>query len=71
MSPLVVLIPILLPIAGGLLMLPMKMKEKTGNLYCEILTVLTSLCVWAVLLWGEPGRVEIFSFTRGFFRGFL
>ena len=67
MSPVFLLIPILLPIAGGLAMLirPLK-KEKKRRICCEVVALLTSACVWAAALWVQRDSVTIYSFTRGF-----
>ena len=67
MSPVFLLIPILLPIAGGLAMLirPLK-KDKKRRICCETLALLTSACVWAAALWVQRDSVTIYSFTRGF-----
>ena len=67
MSPLFLLIPILLPIAGGLVLLirPVE-KEMPRRIWCEAVACTTSVCVWAAALFMQPGPVTVYSFTRGF-----
>ena len=67
MSPLFLLIPILLPIAGGLAMLIRPItKDKNRRIWCEAVACATSACVWAAALWVQREPVTIYSFTRGF-----
>ncbi len=67
MSPVFLLIPILLPIAGGLAMLIRPLEsEKKRRICCEAVALLTSACVWAAALWVQRDSVTIYSFTRGF-----
>ena len=48
MSPLFLLIPILLPLAGGLAMLVRPIKNVTRRrIWCEAVTCAASACVWA------------------------
>jgi len=63
---LIYLVVILLPILGGLAILPLHFKKDlTRNLYAEGIVCLTSVLVWIVLV-EDPGWVEVYSFTRGF-----
>lgn len=67
MHPLFVLVPILLPILGGVLILQFPaMDRRKLYLYAEGIVVLTSLCVWAVILFMSRDPVTIYSFTSGF-----
>ena len=67
MSPLFLLVPIALPIAGGLAMLirPIENDIKR-SIWCEAVACVTSACVWAAALWAPRYSVTVYSFTRGF-----
>ncbi len=67
MSPFFLLLPILLPLIGGVLLIPICFKQdRPRNLYSEAVVVLTSGSVWLCLinLWGKP--LTVYSFTSGF-----
>ena len=69
MSPLFLLIPILLPIIGGFLLIPLRIpmdRDKVRNIYTEVITCLTSVFVWAALLWVRREPIVLYSFTRDF-----
>ena len=67
LSPLFLLIPILLPIAGGMAMLIRPIRaEKQRRIWCEFISCVTSVCVWAAVLFAERDSVTVYSFTRGF-----
>ena len=67
MSPLFLLIPILLPLAGGLAMLVRPIKNVTRRrIWCEAVTCAASACVWAAALFVRRDPVSVYSFTRGF-----
>ena len=67
MSPLFLIVPILLPIAGGfILLLWNPAGSRARNLYSMSVVCLTSLAVWAALYLVNPGSVELYSFTSGF-----
>ena len=69
MSPLFLLVPILLPIIGGFLLIPLRIpmgRDKLRNIYGEVIVCLTSITVWAAILWVRREPVELYSFTRGF-----
>ena len=67
MSPLFLLIPILLPLAGGLAMLVRPIKNvKRRRIWCEAVTCAASACVWAAALFVRRDPVSVYSFTRGF-----
>lgn len=62
-----VLISIILPIAGGIILLGRKqMKEMRRRIWCEAIVCLNTVLVWSVLLAGDLNAFRIFSFTRGF-----
>ena len=69
MNPLFLLVPILLPIIGGFLLIPLRIpmkRDKLRNIYSEVIVCLTSITVWAAILWVRREPVELYSFTRGF-----
>ena len=67
MSPLFLLIPIALPIAGGLAMLIRPIENDIKRrIWCEAVACVTSVCVWAAALLIPHSSVEVYSFTRGF-----
>ena len=64
MNPIFPLIAILLPIVGGALMPPLKIREGTPlRIYVACVTVATSLLCWAMLLFCPEERVELIAFT--------
>ncbi len=61
------LMPVLLPIAGGSVLFFYKFKnEKSRNLYLEIIAVLTSLFIWFDLYSYRGAAHTLYSFTSGF-----
>ena len=67
LSPIFLLIPILLPLAGGLAMLirPIK-RDLTRRIWCEAVACAASVCVFAAAAFVEREPVTIYSFTGGF-----
>ncbi|MBQ9613937.1 MAG: proton-conducting membrane transporter [Lachnospiraceae bacterium] len=67
MHPVFLLISILLPLAGGFLILPLKFtQDRRRNIYCEIIACLTTVLVWMMILAGSRDPFTIYSFTDGF-----
>ena len=67
MSPFFLMIPVLLPVAGGgLLFLHRFREDRNRELYTEAVVCLTSVLVWTALFLVKPGKAEIYSFTGGF-----
>ncbi len=67
LSPLFLLLPILLPVIGGFLILPLHFQEdRKRNLYAETIVILTSVLVWIAIFAVRREPVELYSFTRGF-----
>ena len=67
MSPLFLLLPILLPVAGGFLLIPWDpASKKTRNCFSMALVCITSILVWAALLTVGQESIEVYSFTKGF-----
>ena len=67
MSPFFLMIPVLLPVAGGgLLFLRRFREDRNRELYTEAVVCLTSVLVWTALFLVKPGKAEIYSFTGGF-----
>ena len=67
MSPFFLMIPVLLPVAGGSLLFLHRFREdRNRELYTEAVVCLTSVLVWAALFLVQPGKAEIYSFTGGF-----
>ena len=66
MSQYWILVAILLPIIGGIFtpLLPFK-KRNYMLLYLEVLTVVTSLIVWGLLLGGVTEAFHVVYFVRG------
>lgn len=67
LSPLMILVPVLLPVIGGflILFLPFK-KDQSRNIYSEIVALSTTLFVWLILLFADRGTANIYSFMQGF-----
>ena len=67
MNPLFLLVPITLPLLGGLVMLvrPIK-KTMPRRIWCEAVACATSVCVWISLLFVRRDPVTVYSFIRGF-----
>lgn len=67
MNSLFILAPIVVPFIGGLSLLFLKVRDdRVREIYSEIIVVLTSVCVWLVLVYGSRDPVHIYSFTDGF-----
>ena len=67
MSSLFLLLPIFIPILGGFLLIPLKLKkDKIRNIYAEAVVCLTSILVWVAILTVSRDPVELYSFTQGF-----
>ena len=67
MNPLFLLIPIVLPIFGGLALLIRPVENDIKRrILCEAVACVTSACVWAAALWMPHRPVTVYSFTRGF-----
>ncbi len=67
MNSLFLIVPILLPLAGGLAILLLQFKtEKSRMIFTETVAVLTSACVLAALLTVNGDPVDVYSFTNGF-----
>ena len=67
LSPFFLMIPVLLPVAGGgLLFLHRFREDRNRELYTEAVVCLTSVLVWTALFLVRPGKAEIYSFTGGF-----
>ncbi len=72
MNPLFTLIPVFLPIVGGIMMLWLKIKDRfTRNLVSELIVCLTSVCVWIALFCVDDTMVSIYDFMRGFSISFI
>ncbi|MDO4620503.1 MAG: proton-conducting transporter membrane subunit [Lachnospiraceae bacterium] len=64
---LIFLIPVFLPIIGGFLMLFLRFRnDRARNIFTEIVTCVTSVLVWNVLLRNNLTPVTIYSFTQDF-----
>ena len=67
MNPLFIMVPIFLPVAGGILLLIRPdLPERRRRCYLETVTIVTSILVWICLLHGNISPVYLYSFTRGF-----
>ena len=56
-----------LPVAGGLLMLWKPAGSERGRrIWCECVVCLTTVCVWASLAAGRTDPFTVYYFTRGF-----
>lgn len=67
MSPLFLFLAVILPIIGGLMIIPFRFRSSRKRaLYCECLAVATSILVWCSLLQGVREPYTIYSFTNGF-----
>jgi multicomponent Na+:H+ antiporter subunit D len=61
------IIPILLPIIGGYLLIPMNLENKTiRNIYSMAVVCITSVLTWIALWKVSVVGVTLYSFTRGF-----
>ena len=67
LSAVFILLPVLLPVLGGLLLLTHPVQAKRGlPLYCEALVCITSLLVWIAILGCGGHPVTVYNFTSGF-----
>ncbi len=67
MSPLFLLAAILIPIIGGFLILPIGFADdRKRAAWCEIIALLSSVCVWINLLAGTGEPVTVYSFAEGY-----
>ena len=67
LSAVFILLPVLLPVLGGLLLLTHPVQAKRGlPLYCEALICITSLLVWIAILGCSGHPVTVYNFTSGF-----
>ncbi len=67
MSPLILLLPVLLPVFGGFLLIPLHPKtDKVRNLYAEAVVLITSILVWVCLLCARREPISVYQFTNGF-----
>ena len=67
MSPIFLLIPILLPLAGGLAMLIRPIQDTMRRrIWCEAVTCAASVCVLLAAFFVRRDPVTVYSFTRGF-----
>lgn len=67
MNPQMVLIPILLPIACGLLLYSQhEMEERTRRIFLLASACVTSIYVWVILLHGPTGVYTLYRFVQGF-----
>ncbi len=72
-SPYFLLIPILLPIAGGFSLLFLRLPgdaDKKRNLYLETIVLITSILVWTAVLFVRREAVQIISLSGKFSIGF-
>ena len=67
LNPLFLVIPISLPLLGGLVMLVKPINHMmTRRIWCEAVACVTSVCVWIALVQVRHEPVTVYSFTRGF-----
>ena len=67
MNQYLIFVPILIPFLGGsLLLLRPIQDDHIRNVYCEIVACVTSVTVWAVLVYGSRTPVTIYSFIEEF-----
>ena len=67
LSPLFLLIPILLPLLGGVAMLVKPIRDDhRRRIWCEAVACAASVCVFAAALYVRRVPVTIYSFTGGF-----
>ena len=67
MSSLILIIPILVPIIGGYLMIPLGFKNrKIRDAYAMTVVCITSVLTWIALLKVGVVGATLYSFTRGF-----
>lgn len=62
-----VIISILLPIAGGIILIMRgQISERGRRIWCEAAACLTTVLVWSALSGGHADEFVLYSFTRGF-----
>ena len=67
MNQYLILVPLLIPFLGGsLLLLKPIQDDHIRNVYCEIVTCVTSIAVWAVLAYGSRTPITVYSCIEGF-----
>ena len=67
MSPLLLIVPILLPMVGGFVLIPWNPQDdKTRNRWSMAVVCLTSVVVWITLSFVGTDSIELYSFTQGF-----
>lgn len=67
LNPLFILIPVILPAAGGFLLIPLSLHDaRKRAVYSEILVILTSVFVWLSIAFASRDPVTVYSFTDGF-----
>ncbi len=67
LNPLFLLLPVLLPVAGGLMIVikPFE-EEKTRNIFSQSVVLLTTILVFISIGFVKRDPVAVYSFTRGF-----
>lgn len=67
MSPICLLLPILIPLIGGALIIPIRFKSnRSRNIYSGTVVLLTSVTVWLCMAFCMNTPITIYSFTSGF-----
>ena len=67
MSPLFLMIPILVPVLGGVALIRIHpVTDRQRRIYAMTVVCLTSVLVWICLAKVRREPVEVYSFTRGF-----
>ncbi len=67
MSSLILIVPILFPIIGGYLLIPLGIEDKLiRNIYSMAVVCITSVLTWIALWKVGPVSTTLYSFTRGF-----
>ena len=71
MRPVMILIPIFLPLAGGaVLLMRHHMEEMHRRIYLELISLATTAFVWGLLLMGRTPVFTLYRFTGGFSMNF-
>ena len=61
------LLPILIPIIGGFLLIPLKPKtDRVRNIYAECVVLLGSILTWIAICFVDRKNAELYSFSSGF-----
>ena len=67
MSSFLLVLSILLPLAGGFLVLPLQFHDSRKRMiYCQAVVCLTSLLVWYLILTGSARTVPLYRFSLSF-----